>query len=48
MFNIFKSLDDVINLYCEFYERYFGIVVIMDGVRSLVSIRINMFNCKYV
>ena len=38
MSNAFKSLDDVINLYCELHERYPGIIAIMDGVRSPVSI----------
>lgn len=38
MSNTFKSLDDVINLYCELYERYPGILAIMDGIRSPVSI----------
>lgn len=47
MSNTFKSLDDVINLYCELHERYPGILAIIDGVRSPVSIRINMPNCKH-
>ncbi|KAJ7356345.1 Enolase member 4 [Desmophyllum pertusum] len=34
MANTFKSLDDVINLYCELHERYPGIIAIVDGVRS--------------
>ncbi|CAH3123330.1 unnamed protein product [Pocillopora meandrina] len=34
MANAFKSLDDVINLYCELHERYLGIIAIIDGVRS--------------
>ena len=38
MSNTFKSLDDVINLYCELYERYPGILAIVDGIRSPVSI----------
>ena len=37
MANAFKSLDDVINLYCELHERYLGIIAIIDGVRSPVS-----------
>ena len=45
MSNTFKSLDDVINLYCELYERYPGILVIMDGIRSPVSI--NTRECKH-
>ena len=38
MANTFKSLDDVINLYCELHDRYPGIIAIVDGVRSPVSI----------
>ena len=38
MANAFKSLDDVINLYCELHERYLGIIAIIDGVRSPVSV----------
>lgn len=38
MSNTFKSLDDVINLYCELHDRYPGIIAIVDGVRSPVSI----------
>lgn len=34
MSNTFKSLDDVINLYCELHDRYPSILAIMDGVRS--------------
>jgi len=34
MANTFKSLDDVINLYCELHDRYPGIIAIVDGVRS--------------
>jgi len=39
MANTFKSLDDVINLYCELHDRYPGIIAIVDGVRSPVSIK---------
>ena len=39
MANTFKSLDDVINLYCELHERYPGIIAIVDGVRSPVSMK---------
>ena len=45
MSNTFKSLDDVINLYCELHERYPEILAIMDGVRSPVSI--NARDCKH-
>ncbi|EDO48676.1 predicted protein [Nematostella vectensis] len=34
MSNAFKSVDDVINLYCEFLEKFPGILGIIDGVRS--------------
>lgn len=34
MANAFKSVDDVINLYCELHERYPAIIAIIDGVRS--------------
>ncbi|XP_073239427.1 enolase 4-like isoform X2 [Porites lutea] len=34
MANTFKSLDDVINLFCELHDRYPGIIAIVDGVRS--------------
>ena len=37
MANTFKSLDDVINLFCELHDRYPGIIAIVDGVRSPVS-----------
>lgn len=39
MANTFKSLDDVINLFCELYDRYPGIIAILDGVRTPVSIK---------
>ena len=42
MANAFKSLDDVINLYCELHERYLGIIAIIDGVRSPVSVVIRV------
>lgn len=45
MSNTFKSLDDVINLYCELYERFPGILAIVDGIRSPVSI--NTRECKH-
>lgn len=45
MANTFKGLDDVINLYCELHERYPGIIAIVDGVRSPVSMEDSLILC---
>ena len=37
MANTFKSVEDVMSLYGELYDRYPGIIAIVDGIRSPVS-----------
>ena len=35
--NTFKTADDVISIYCELCDRYPGLIAIMDGIRTPVS-----------